>query len=393
MKVFSLAFIAFLAFALMFSYGCAQKTEPSVNEPPASPQIQPGKNNSTPSGPVTPCLEGNILQKDECFAALAKKNSDPTTCGGIYSIEKLDECYGYFADSSMEYCRKINDAEKRAACLTKNAKLQKSDEACRLIENEALRANCLKEVIPPCMMILDEEQRALCIALEKNDYTKCTSDGCFAAYAQTRKDENACGLINSEPSRFACRAVVKEDISQCKLAALAAIQDSCVENASKTLDDKYGCDLATPGSEYSNRCYLYFAVKNSDMNVCRKAYQEEQRDSCYSDYAGLMGNISSCARVINSLNKISCYMHAAKANRMPSLCNPLGIDSQMRDCYSGSILYLDEGPLPSDCQYVASSDWKNKCYYRAALKTYNKTLCTMIDEGPDKKDCDDLFGK
>ena len=98
--------------------------------------------------------------------------------------------------------------------------------------------------------------------------------------------------------------------------------------------------------------------------------------------------------MINSLVVITCYRNAAIKNKMPSLCNPLAIEANRRDCYAGSILYIEGGPVPSDCASVDSIDWKGKCYYRAALSTYNSTLCGFIDDSSlDKKDCTDLFPK
>ena len=391
MKAVSFVLLAFVSLSLLLSFGCAQKNpEPVVNEPPVvQPPVQVA--NNTTLTPEQPCSAGNIVQKDECFAALAKSRSDQSVCVNIYSVEKLDECYGYFAAEDLEACKKISSPEKRAACLTQNAARQKSEELCNLIDNDELRAACLKQVVPPCMLILDIDQRSLCFALEKNDSTKCSTDTCLAGYAKNRSDVAACARLEGQVDRFECIAVVQKNVASCKLANQAALRDSCAEKASEELNDLQGCDIATPGSDYANRCYLYFAVKQNDSTVCRKPLQEEQRDSCYSDFATKTANATVCLRVIETLNRISCYRHAAIENRMPSLCNGLGNDAWMRDCYAASILYIDAGPVPSDCPEVLTLDWKNKCYLRAAIKSNNGTYCSFIGEGPDKADCATLF--
>lgn len=382
--------ISILVFALLFA-GCAQPKPPAVNATEQPPVVVPQENESVPS--EQPCSGGNIVQKDECFTSLARVNRDSSYCRNIYSIEKVDACYAIFANSSLDICKKITDPGTKWGCLLANAKSGKSDAICKLIENDAIRADCLRAVVPACMLIMDEGQRSLCLALEKNDYTLCATDSCFAGYAQNRSDAVACGGIKVESYRYACAAIVKNDVTLCKQAAQAPVQDACIENASIALGSPGDCALATPGSSYANGCYLHFALEYRDPSYCRKPYQEEQRDQCYSDYANMTANISTCPRIINSLNRIVCYRIAAIGNRMPSLCNNMGTASNVRDCYAGSILYVDAGPVPSDCQYVADAGWRDKCYLRAAIKTNNGAYCTFVGEGPDRQDCNDLFVK
>lgn len=390
MKAVALALL--VSIVLVFSLGCVQTGQPVVQEP--AQNVTGPQQNVTPPAQVQPCSEGNVVQKDDCFLALAKKEGKTDICKNIYSIEKVDDCYGIFAANDLETCRKVTDAQKRAACITANAKRLKDADTCNLIDNDALRGQCLGQVVSPCMAELDEGKRALCLALEKGDYTKCQSDSCFRAYAENRSDENACGLIKVESARFACVAVVRKDVSACKLASQSPIQDACVEEAAIALGSLDGCAVGTVGSDYVNRCYLYFAVKDSDMNVCKRAAPEEMRDWCYMQFSNETANVSACPRVEEeTINRISCYRQAAIGNRMPSLCNPLAIDSIRRDCYAASILYLQNGPLASDCPKVYSDDWRNKCYLTAAKFSYNGTLCTFISEGPDRNDCNDLFGQ
>lgn len=392
MKAFPLAILAMLAISLLFAFGCAQQKNPPVVGP-EQPPVPTVQNETRPAPSPQPCSSGNVVQKDECFSTFAKSEGDVKYCQNIYSVETMDSCYAFFANSSLEACKKITDAQTRFGCLYANALKAKSDVICKLIENDRLRADCLKDVVPPCMLIMDENKRSLCLALEKGDASVCWNDWCFLEYAKNRTDANACGGIKAEFYRYACAAIAKNDVMLCKLAAQSPVQDACIENASIALGSPEGCDLATPGSSYANGCHLYFAVENNDSKYCRKPAQEEQRDQCYSDFANRTADISACPKIINSLNRIVCYRIAAIGNRMPSLCNQIGTNTNMRDCYAASTLYVDAGPVPSDCQDVADGDWRNKCYLRAAIKTANATLCTFVGDGPDKGDCEDIFGK
>ncbi|MCX8198173.1 MAG: hypothetical protein N3F07_03200 [Candidatus Micrarchaeota archaeon] len=395
MRLFPLLFA--MALAILFA-GCAQEKtgeemEKIEAEKPSSAELENASNVMGASqAEQPPCSEGNVIQKDECFVALAKEKSDSGLCKRIYSIDRRDLCYAQFAEADLEACRKIHDAGKRADCLVKNAVRQKDDGICKEIGNDDARAECLRKVVPPCMLILNEDERDLCLALEKNDYTRCKSDFCFEGYAKNRSFAEACARISKPAEKFKCIALVEKSFFACRLSEQEAVRDSCIEEASKELDQQSGCDFATPGSKYANNCYLHFAVKNNDPAICRKILQERDQDWCYSRFASLKANATSCARVIESLNRISCYRNAAIENRMPSLCNGLGNSAWMRDCYAASILYIDAGPVPSDCKSVESNEWKNKCYLRAAIKSNNGTYCSFIEEGAaDRRDCEELF--
>ncbi len=387
-----------LSLLLVFAFGCtAQRGGSSVQEPPV---VAPPSENVTVT--AQPCSSGNIVQKDDCFAALARSKSDPEICRNIYSVGTMDSCYSAFAYDNLSICKRITDAELRSVCLTTNAKRINSSESesiCGLIDNVDARATCLKQVVPPCQLVLDPDQRALCIALEKNDYNFCTGDSCFAQYAVNRSDANACNLIQSAASKYACIAVVKKDVGECKMAQLAPVQDYCIEMAAEKLGILEGCGLATSGSDYSNRCYLYFAVKGKQSSICASVEPEfsigsgTSRYWCYSEYALRTSNTGACAKITESLNRISCYYNAAASNSMPSLCNPLSVDSQRRDCYAKGVQTL-RGPVPSDCQFVDDNVWKDKCFYKAAIATANRTLCGFIaPSSPDRGSCDSSFGQ
>lgn len=398
MKLLSLAILLVLSIFMLFSFGCIQKpSEPSVVEPPV---VEPPKANTTVA---EPCSAGNIVQKDACFASLAASKSDPEICRNIYSVTIMDSCYAAFAYTNLEICKRVNDAELRSVCLTTNAKSKNSEASegiCNLIDNAEARAACLKQVVPPCRLVLDPDQRALCVAFEKNDYTFCTSDYCFSQYAENRSDSNACNLISSPAEKYACAAVVKKDVGECKNAPVSPVQDYCVELASIRLENVNGCDLATAGSDYRNRCYLYFAVEGRRGSTCNLAEPEfsvgigTSKYWCYEQYAIQAADVSVCPKILESQSRIGCYYTAAKKNRMPSLCNPLGNAAWMKDCYAGSILYVEGGPVPSDCENVQDSTWKDKCYYKSALATANSTLCGFITPGnSDRDSCDSAFGQ
>ena len=387
MKAIALVVIS-LSFLLLIGAGCTQKQGPAVNEPVVQPVEEP-QNNSTVVE-AAPCSTGNLVQKDDCFLALANKSGSVQTCQNIYSVGTLDSCYALFADNDIETCKKITDTTMRDSCLAKNAQAQKSEDVCNLIADMGKRNDCLSGVLPHCMT-LNIEDRALCSALEKKDDSLCDGQACLWAYAVNTSDKTACQKITDEKSRLACEATVDGSVDDCSMATVTAIRDWCVLNVSVGLGSLQSCDAATLGSDYQDSCYLYFAVEGNDSTICKKVNSETDRDDCYTNYSIQTATTDACPKVVTSSNQVGCYYKAAGINRMPSLCNLLQSSSWRTSCYSISITG-DSGPVPSDCTGVSDADWKDQCYRAAAIKAYNQTYCGLIRPGNNRDDCNSLFG-
>ena len=377
------------AIALLFAFGCVSEPQQPLVEEPSAPVVQP----PAQAPQAEACSTGNVVQRDECFLARAKELKDRGICGNIYSVDKLDQCYAIFASTDLQACKMVRNSGMKNSCLSENAVRQKSEEICNLIDNAAARADCLKKVVPACQLVLDPTGRQLCMALEKNDYTLCQTDSCFVQYAENKSDESPCGLIKTEIDRYYCLAVVRESAAACLQASQTPLQDACVEKAAKKFNYVSDCDLATKGSSYAYNCYLYFAVKDGKMDICKKPYIEEQRDQCYSDWATTSANTSSCINVINTVNRNGCYFTAARTNRLPSLCNPIINDANRNNCFSQAITN-EMGPIPADCDAVSGQEWRDKCYRISAQKTYDQSYCGKISaDSYEKVTCDSLFAQ
>ena len=382
--------LAIFAVSILLLFGCTSAPPSPVVTP--EPVVVPAPAPANATVAAAPCSAGNIVQNDNCFASLALEKSNSTYCRSIYSIGTLDSCLYHFANSSLEICKQITGSEMRFSCLAANAVREKSEAICNMIDNTDAAAACLRKVLPPCMLISDESARSLCIALDKNDFSLCKDDACLSGFALNKSSEIACGAITRQNDRYYCLALVKKSVAACLDAPLAPVQDSCIEQASEALGDMSGCSLATGEGAYQNNCYLHFAVERSNATICQMVSSETNRDSCYKNYSIGTGTSDACPKVMESTNRVDCYFKSAKLNRKPSLCNPLWTSDLKNTCYSGAILYPANGPVPSDCQYVSSTDWKDKCFYQAARATYNGTLCGMMsNSSSDKHNCELLF--
>lgn len=384
--------LAFIAVSMLLLAGCASQPPPVVvGEPNQTAQAQPPAQNVTAA---KPCSAGNIVQNDNCFASLAAEKEDPSYCGNIYSISILDSCLAHFANGSLEICKQVSTPSIRFSCLTANAVREKSEATCNMIDNTEAAADCLRKVLPPCMLISDEGQRSLCMALDKKDFSLCKGDACLVEYAINQSDELACGAITQQNDRYYCLAMVAKSAAVCLNAPLQPVQDLCIERVAEALGDVSTCGLATAGSDYRNACYLYFAVQGLDPSICEQPLWETQRDACYKNYSLQTATVNACPKIMESTNRVDCYFKAAKINRMPSLCNLLWTNDYKNTCYSGAILYPQNGPVASDCPSVTDYIWRDKCYYQAARMEYNGSLCSFITQGSsDRKNCDSLFSQ
>jgi len=378
--------LAIFAISMLLLFGCTQPAPPVVQEPEPV-VIVPVKNTTIAS----PCTGGNVVQNDNCFSSLALEKSNSSYCKSIYAIDKYDACLANFANSSLEICKQIATPEIRFTCLTANAVREKSEDICNMIDNTDAAAACLKKVLPPCMLISEESARSLCIALDKQDFSICTDNACLQAYAVNQSSELACGAITQQNDKYFCLAQVAKSAAVCLQAPLQPVQDLCIERSAEAFGDVSTCGLATTGSDYRNNCYLYFAVQARDSTICQQPLYETQRDSCYKNYSIGTATTDACPKVVESTNRVDCYFKAAKLNRMPSLCNLLWTNDFKNTCYSGAILFPAEGPVPSDCASVASTDWKDKCYYQSARSAYNGTYCDFMSAGLEKDNCMKLF--
>jgi hypothetical protein len=388
------AIIVFISFLLLFLFlGCAQKQngQTKVEEKPTveekSSQIESQKTEEK-----TNCATGNVLQRDECFFSLAKNNSNPDLCKNIYSIDKIDECYLYFAEKKgTDFCLKVTDFEKKDNCLLESGIKEKSKEICEKIGNLEKKKECLKQAYSVCALIDDIERQNLCFALERNNYSECKSTLCLYNYAKNKSNEKACLEIESPKDRFSCLAVVKKEQEYCENLEYQSERDFCFKNYSIERKDDQVCEKITNETIYSKDCYSFFALYYNKTYFCEKISKQADKYECLILYASKNANTTACEKIDETINRGICYIKAASENRMPSLCNDLPTISSRQSCYSQTILNNPDGPLIFDCPNIKEKLWEEKCYFQAAIKTKTKEYCNYIKTQDEKEKCLDTF--
>lgn len=370
-------------------------TTPTVEEQPANiTPVPPEAVNQTTTAPLpvsqpgSECLAAqNILQRDQCFLDLASSQRDVKMCDQIYSIAVRDGCLDRFADTDEKVCGQMNDATLRQNCFYAAAMRLNDTQYCTPIGDAARRTECLKALSPPCSFEKNETATTLCRALNKKDYTLCTSNQCLFDYAIKTGDRNACAIISGELALSgACQAAVRNESNYCAALPQQSIQDYCYELTAYALNDSSWCGRGSEGSDYRNRCVLNFAINESDVSLCAQAAPETSRDDCYLGYANARNDPSVCPKVINSLNRNKCMISTALKNANPAACNGL-LYYDKRSCYNLVI----SGTVPiyeaDSCALVDDPLWQVKCYTAAAQQGSDSSICQKISDAGSKADC------
>ncbi len=385
--------LAFVGLLLLFA-ACIQQSGSPPAPTPTSPIVEETAPAPKPAAqkPAEPCSSGTILDKDDCFAALASTSGKSDWCNSIYSTGKKDVCIYGFAKTNGELCGNLFSSALRADCYTNYAKAKGDYKLCDLVGDSQKRQECLKALSPPCSFETDEFARGACLSLAKSDPNYCRDSSCLINYAKNKSDEPACALISGTEaaSRYACIAVAKSNADECSKTSNSIIGDFCYQIYALYQNDLGACDLGTLGSPYRNGCYVYFANKRLDSSVCKKPYPETEKDQCYLNYSVAQDSPSTCEKVINSLVRNKCYITTAKANANPTACIGL-LTKDRQTCYN--IVFTGPGVSnPSYCAAIGDSFWMDKCYINAAANTLNSSICNSVQDPDQKKKCLSPFG-
>lgn len=356
--------------------------------PPAAPPDQPvaappvvEQNVSPPPAlaPVpAPCENStNVLLRDQCFSQMAREGNGLFWCDRVYSTAVRDACLLPFSATDARLCDQLNNASLRQDCFDSAARRLNDTNLCVRLPDAARKQDCLKALSPPCSFEPTDEATTRCMALAKSDYSYCKSNLCRFQYAKARHVLAACDLISGERAlQFACRAVVKNDSSEC-LAENNIIADYCYQIVAYATDNEQLCGFGTEGSSYRNNCHAHFAIARRDPAQCLGAKPESERDECYLNYSVTLDAPATCESVVNTLNRDRCRIVTARNNGDPSACNAM-IYSGRKNCYN----IVLTGALPvqgtAACERVDDDLWRDKCYLTLAQQAGNRTICDFI---------------
>jgi len=346
-------------------------------EEPIIPPIIPPADNGVVDGPE-PEPEPEPVCDDACHYDLAILNQSVEECKEIENATLLQECYEELADVSLAACLEVEDEELKAFCVRSFAVSNNDIDLCDVLEGED-KEECRKDV-DKCIGTEDEN---LCRALREEDPSQCNSDSdCLLNYSLTMDDADACKHIQNSALKNGCISAVK-DTDECHDLELQSQRNYCYQIYAVYSDNYKVCSSITRNSMYHVECLSMFAVSESNHSMCTNdGLTLDNLWSCYTKYALASGDLGGCEAIdkLASTNRFRCAFEYAKKYGNPAACKVVQSLATRDTCYQGAIIYSAENLDPQYCKDVTNFEWRNKCYNEAAKLHDDVSICDEIKE-------------
>jgi hypothetical protein len=142
-------------------------------------------------------------------------------------------------------------------------------------------------------------------------------------------------------------------------------RDYCYYSEAQMRDNVSLCEKMMIGRE---TCYTDFARLVGDPSVCSGIDNIERRDWCYSGIASLKHDPSICDKISpNNINKDSCYYSIAMAEKNTEICADMSDPDYTHQCEAE--ISLDN----TSCEKIIDYETKGICYKRVYYDTVSAT--------------------
>jgi len=279
------------------------------------------------------------FRKEECYAEIAKQDSNILVCDEIELDEIKNKCINEVMKTNpdKEKCLKLKDQKDIELCISIVAGYNNNPSLCNNLE---MKDFCY------VIVAVGNGNELLCEKVEKATGSR---DLCFSGVAQEKKDHKICEKISNE-----------------------MFKDSCYRSVAEEKGDIEICNKMQ-NSEERVRCYLHIASKLKDSSYCE------------FDESWIPENVSG-------LSKDSCYERIARENLRESDCWKISKEHIKSRCFYDVAVGLKDLAV---CTYIKDSDKKEKCHFEIAKESDNieniKYYCEKI-KGSYVNILTDVFG-
>lgn len=326
------------------------------------------------------------LCDDDCLLKYALTTTNSSYCNNM-SSERSDECWQIFSASDFNACLKLKNYEMRKNCIGDAAFSQKNTSLCNLL-SEQDKIFCIEKINPPCLDIVDQAEREVCLALRNNDTEYCSNSKCLLDYAKERNDSKVCDMLKLDSEKSACISILKGTDECFKLSGIYTV-DYCYQLFAQYSHDYSYCK-SIETKLYKFNCYKSAAIDTRNKTYCEKNDLEYIWD-CYTNYSLSTGDISGCL-VIDSTyargSRDGCLNMYANQLGDPTACNYPSTVYIRTNCYANSIMNSQNLSIEK-CFGITNSDWRDKCFTSYAIKSSQKIICSYIENSDEKKRCED----
>jgi len=327
----------------------------------------------------------SMLCDDNCQLQNAINSKVAITCENIFNNSKKQDCFAALATESIEACLRLENYSQKKNCVETHAVKTEDIRLCDNIDSND-RTDCI-EKIDSCYFKKSDE-RPLCRALAKNNYTFCEKDeNCIFTFAQTTKNTNACSEIAIKFKQNACISIALKKDECIKLPKLDEI-DACRERYAEETNQSDECDFIRSDTIYSVNCHAYFAKRDMNPKIC-DGVDLLMRWDCYKLYAKETADLQGCIQISSyaPITKEHCFIDVGKEYGNPQACEYLNFDPGSRDvCYRATI--QDNLKLRHEkCVNLYSDEWNVRCYTSAAKLEQNISVCDLQNNPEDVNFC------
>jgi len=339
--------------------------------------------------PEEPENETNVTEVcgDSCHYDMAVAGMNFSECQQIENATLRQDCYEELSSVSMDACTALEDLSKKEECITAFATAQGNISMCDYLEDSL---DC-QLAVDPCLL---SDNMKLCRAVEYEDPSECGQDtDCLLNYSITKKDKDACELIQNTAVSVACASVI-DSMDNCKTLEKQAQRDYCYQLYAIYTDDYLECSEITENTQYAIDCFATFAARRGDVEICEAdGFKLDTMWECYTKYSLMSGNISGCERIheLAKTNKFNCAFEFAKQYGDPSACTVIDSLVTRDTCYQGAMIYSNENLKWENCAGVTDFNWRNKCYTESAKLYDDITLCDYAEEDYAQRSCRDAY--
>ncbi|MFH1787838.1 MAG: hypothetical protein ABH834_00465 [Candidatus Altiarchaeota archaeon] len=232
----------------------------------------------------------------------------------------LDNVVETSTSTTTIICSWAVPGQSRSQCITKLAAAGNDSSLCGLIEDSLWADTCLRNVAESlldeklCDRIVSEDAKSECIksiAWEMEDGATCSSmndsnqrDSCYYPSAVRHANPDVCDRIESDSSKYRCRAITTRDSGECG-----------------NITQERARDL----------CYVMLASIKPEKSSCAKISAEDRKDECYTILAEKLFDVKMCSKVTDITQQKVCTEKAQNAsNKLKDMQKNFGLNDSIK---------------------------------------------------------------
>jgi hypothetical protein len=218
---------------------------------------------------------------------------------------------------------------------------------------------------PQADFAVDKGWWPVCAVIKDKDSARQQSrrDNCYSRVADKKSEVSICEKITGDQ--------IKKDNCISKIAIAVGGDLLCNKIGDETI---------------KNNCLMSVAFGRNDYLVCNKITQKRQADECFRSVAITTKDINLCQTIETVDLKNECLALVSSDNKNTDYCKLITPTSRLYfTCYYDAANKAKDASL---CTSIESAGTRDKCYHNVAYTQHDKSVCTNIKDQTEKSNCE-----